>query len=405
MLILLLPVILLLGLEYFVEGTWLWIPFALLVVTLWLMSTVIVLRCLLKARTLGWRLALATLIIALAMPGSALIRVAWQYAVHSSGAQRAESVEGSIPGAPPAPNRPKQGNANTGASPPTREHFLQKDKPGAQPGVSPYKSDGIKLFGDGMKQGKTPPAQLMLRPSRFNDAVTADGFGKKLKVAALFCVGICLIVLPFSWLLDFGYDVLNYVGHKELRTSLIDGTAKTILWFHNRAPNTPIIVVGHSLGSVIASEAIGSLPTHEPCLRKIVLVTLGSPLNYLNRAFPESVHGARGLSQTICGNVRWINLWRRGDIVGKALNIEVASMLQYCVGKGGHPNYWKDGAVWKAVAREALGMSDGTERQTRNTQDACLLERYLGLLVFAAITVIALYGAGLWVIARQKHVQ
>lgn len=303
--IVILPLVLLLGLEYFVEATWLWIPFALLAVTLWLMWTWIVMRCLSMAPTLRWRLALATLIVALALPASALVFVAWRFA------------------------------------------------------------------------------------GRYSDAQ----FVSKLSVVVI-CVALCLLLWFFSWLLDFGLDMLNYVGHEKLRAFLIDGTTNTIKWFHDRAPDTPIAVTH----SVIASHAISSLSALEPCLRQIVLVTLGSPLNYLNRAFPESVQGSRGLSQAICARVRWINLWRRYDLVGKALNIETTGTLQYCVGSGGHPNYWSDGAVWRAVAREALGVSDGTERQVLSTRGTCLFERWLGPLVFAAITVIALCGAGLWVI-------
>lgn len=491
MFILILPPVLLLGLEYFVEATWLWIPFALLVVTLWLMSTVIVMRCLRIATTLGWRLALATLIVALALPGLASLRVAWQSAVRAAEAQRAESEYRYIPyGARPAPDwlqrlsppiRQEQGNANsdprtgnshpTGASERTADYYLRNGKPEAQLKVSPNKNDvdawardrealrklprsprirpdqgnanadprtnsgtptaashrtakddlrNVKrppqlkvspnkndvdaapsvrdIIDDPMKLLNTPPARLTSRPVRLRDLVTENEFVSKLSVVAI-CVALCLFLWFFSWLLDFGLDVLNYVGHKKHRVSLIDGTAKTIRWFHDQAPNTPIIVVGHSLGSVIASHAIGSLSALEPCLRQIVLVTLGSPLNYLNRAFPESVQAARGLSQSICASARWINLWRRYDVVGKALNIEAIGTLQYCVGSGGHQNYWSDGAVWRAVAREALGISDGAEREILSTRGTCLFERWLGPLVFAAIAVFALCGAGLWAIS------
>ncbi len=245
--------------------------------------------------------------------------------------------------------------------------------------------------------GKILPTQLS--PLKIADSVTRKELVRSLFVVAI-CVFLCLCVMVFHWLLDFGLDVLHYGGDSQCRASLIDRTANTIRWFYDQEPNTPIIVVGHSLGSVIASQAIASIVKNsEPCLRQIVLVTLGSPLNYLNRLFPESVGKARALSEAICASVRWINLWRRHDIVGKELNIEATGMVQYCVGSGGHANYWSDGNVWRAVAREALGLSDGADRRILSTRGACLFERCLGPLVFSAITVMALCSAGFWVIS------
>ena len=82
----------------------------------------------------------------------------------------------------------------------------------------------------------------------------------------------------FNWLLDFGLDVLSYGGNEERRALLVGGTADTMRWLRSQAPNARLTIVGHSLGSVIASHAASSVLVSEPILDRITLVTVGSPL-------------------------------------------------------------------------------------------------------------------------------
>ena len=80
------------------------------------------------------------------------------------------------------------------------------------------------------------------------------------------------------------YDHTTSIGlpNATRRTTLVDNVANAVRWCHKTAPGAKIIVVGHSLGSVIASHALCSMASEESCLQRTSLVTMGSPLNYLN---------------------------------------------------------------------------------------------------------------------------
>jgi hypothetical protein len=132
----------------------------------------------------------------------------------------------------------------------------------------------------------------------------------------------------------------------------------------------------------------------------ITLVTLGSPLNYLYRVFPNEVKSPRELSAEACSTMRWINLWRRSDLVGKELDIDSAKAIQYCVGPGVHSNYWSDGAVWNAIASEAFNIGGNRKAEfPSKTPARSFLETHLGTSVFAITMFFSLVGViGLWFI-------
>lgn len=425
-----LPPLLLLGLMFFVEGTWLWIATAVLVVALWLISTVIVTRCLLVAPTLGWRVSLAALIVAMSLPSAAIIRIARHSAIRAEreygsfdsphihlprnmppppflytktqpdGVMKSAPVEkkkfsGNADDSTPDLNRTPHFEGKTGfGNHPIPSAGTRPSPPGSDPLADAEASDSALNGGDAFMN-----ALLKYKPS-IVDVVTEPDFMTKF-ILALVCIGLCMLVMGYSWLLDFGFDVLHYGGSDMHRTSLIGATGKTIQWFHEQAPNARIVVVGHSLGSVIAAQTIASLCTCELSLTGIVLVTLGSPLNYIGRAFPKSVPQVRELAATICGSarVRWINLWLSRDLIGKFLDIGDINSVQYCVGKGRHTDYWSGGEVWEAVAFEALAVGERSVRDSSGNAEACVFERSLGLLVFASILWIGLCGVGIWLLS------
>jgi pimeloyl-ACP methyl ester carboxylesterase len=72
------------------------------------------------------------------------------------------------------------------------------------------------------------------------------------------------------------------------------------------------VLIGHSLGSVVAYEALCAL-SHNPVQ---TLITIGSPLGIRNLIF-EQLQPApmSGIGQWPTGVTRWVNIADQGDIV------------------------------------------------------------------------------------------
>jgi len=93
----------------------------------------------------------------------------------------------------------------------------------------------------------------------------------------------------------------------------------------------PVIVIGHSLGSVIAYDALWELSHNESHPGKVDFFTLGSPLG-LN--FVQSKLQGRqfkGKYQYPCNISRWINLSSVGDITSldRSFRDDFGEMLEY----------------------------------------------------------------------------
>jgi hypothetical protein len=72
----------------------------------------------------------------------------------------------------------------------------------------------------------------------------------------------------------------------------------------------PRVVIAHSLGSVVAYEALAARPD----LRVDLLITLGSPLAMPDVVYPR-LHPQPGLPGRLPGASRWINIADVGDLV------------------------------------------------------------------------------------------
>jgi hypothetical protein len=157
-------------------------------------------------------------------------------------------------------------------------------------------------------------------------------------------------VRRFLPLFDFAADVVTYFGRPKRRAEIQNTLAGIIDEAAARAPHARILVVGHSLGSVLVAHAV--LEAKEAAGRMIVL-TLGSPLRLLSRIFARQIHTPDQLlaAYSETGTVLfWANLWRDRDVIGRELKPAASDRFaETSIGDGVHWDMWHDRRVWKSV--------------------------------------------------------
>jgi hypothetical protein len=127
--------------------------------------------------------------------------------------------------------------------------------------------------------------------------------------------------------------------------------------------NGPVLVVAHSLGSVISLSALERPTASRPCKGpgelpdglEVYLVTLGSPLALLATAYPKQ-YGTNQKAPWVMPSVRlWQNLYRSADVVGRAISqavfikAQTHGVVDKCLGQGTHANYYTDERLAKAL--------------------------------------------------------
>lgn len=117
----------------------------------------------------------------------------------------------------------------------------------------------------------------------------------------------------------------------------------------------PVVLVGHSQGSVLVAWFAAHLP-HRP----IALVTCGSPLVSLYSAFFPRYFGAGFRSRVDEKTLSWDNLWRRTDPIATQVRGELDPSRDHLLDDPvdcredptphGHSDYWIDPTQMKVVA-------------------------------------------------------
>jgi hypothetical protein len=415
-----------------------WLLEGVLILALSAIASVIVLRCVPCAPSLHWRLALLTLVLAMGTLDSSFVRVAWhldrdarsrskryehdeeirtldkmlslqarQEKLADSPVSKVEKPQITSSSAVPQ-QHPQIVNRGQGLDGKNKRPSFPRSTQTAlsfQPNKAVEGSDLPDLRAQQeqidklLNPGPTREQLESMKP-KLGDLLTRMDYLRGLLLAAVGLTG-CLVVLSFNWILDLVLDVLNYVGNARLNALLVEGTCDAIDWLHGQAPGAEMVVVGHSLGSVPASHAVAAIVAEESMIAPITLVTLGSPLNYLWRLFPREVQSPAQLSEAISKGGRWVNLWRRWDFVGKAMETKPEQCIQYRVGEGGgHTGYFADAATWRAVVWEALRFEKSKEPTDPGDDSPakCFLETRLWTLVLIAVPALLAFGIALWII-------
>ena len=108
-------------------------------------------------------------------------------------------------------------------------------------------------------------------------------------------------------------DVSNYVARNGVRTAVQHALHDKLVEAHARLPGVPVILASHSQGTIISYDVLRQAGGSYPQLR--TWITMGSPLL---KYFGFPLHWGRQ-QLGVPPNLRWLNLYDQGDIVGKNL--------------------------------------------------------------------------------------
>jgi hypothetical protein len=160
---------------------------------------------------------------------------------------------------------------------------------------------------------------------------------------------LAVFVLQGVKIIDLIADVATYVANDAHRRRVINIVEQVIDRVLSAGAGSRVFLVGHSLGSTLVSHVLAQKQVERP----VTLVTLGSPLPLMARAF-EDVHSPEALRQIYreSGNVEcWINAFRDGDVIGRSLFLQPGmGYIECALGSGPHWNYFSDVRLWKRMA-------------------------------------------------------
>jgi len=173
-------------------------------------------------------------------------------------------------------------------------------------------------------------------------------------------------------------DVLAYEGGEQYRQAIHQRMQESLASFlplYEAHRDCPLIVIGHSLGSIIALDF---LKQHgAPFLSHLCgIVTLGSPLalwSLQDKDYGQPLtFPGESLSSTHQSLARWINIYDKDDVIAYPLkpinahfNQSVSEDIQINVGGPftswnpfSHQGYWQNREVHRVIATLLLALTD-----------------------------------------------
>ncbi len=177
-----------------------------------------------------------------------------------------------------------------------------------------------------------------------------------------------LVVRQSLIICDFVGDVASYVGNPTHRQRAESRLACLLLELNVKYPAAQIVLIGHSLGSVLVTHTVLKLADGEPVTKRLRIVTLGSPLRLMSWFFPNCILPPEQLLDQFEARKlvnSWANMWRDADFIGRALcgpaaRTGSARFAETSLGDGTHPDYWSDPRCWRAVLRYLDASAAGT---------------------------------------------
>jgi hypothetical protein len=193
-------------------------------------------------------------------------------------------------------------------------------------------------------------------------------------------------------------DIARYIGLVKHRRTLQCMLAKR--FEQVTADCDHLIILAHSLGSVIAVDTMLENKKAFANLRQLDFITMGSPLRRMfHRFFPEIYSSVEAIHEELRKHIPrfgWVNIYRPLDCIGAHLSANVESTLtEFDTSEfhtheffKNHTNYWNDEIVAELIAkgiektnRLAPGTSAIEESTVANWPTALCASSYPGAVV------------------------
>jgi hypothetical protein len=173
-------------------------------------------------------------------------------------------------------------------------------------------------------------------------------------MTALLVAASVSIAAAAAGTVEMAGDIVFYVARDRKRERLESEMVEFVQDVLHRAPSCRLVLIGHSLGSVLVSRVALTVSGSERFRgRDIAIVTMGSPINLMNAYAPSQFESAASLSRIYSASAGvgyWVNLYRTGDIVGRCLHAPSRNrFFEMEIGPGGHSGYWEDPMLWRAI--------------------------------------------------------
>jgi hypothetical protein len=197
-------------------------------------------------------------------------------------------------------------------------------------------------------------------------AAITYGKGVGIFILPFALLGLALVVGLTSYLLrsflKVVSDIVQYLGASPYRERIHADLRKKL----TKLDQGSVVIVAHSLGSVIAVDSLLAYPKSWSRFSHVHLLTCGSPLRrLLHRFFPDTYPTPERLASLLhatYSNFSWHNAYRPLDYVGSCLGDgQAIAETRFRQNRHLHIGYWNDPQLIQIVA-EQLRAASGTPR-------------------------------------------
>lgn len=228
-----------------------------------------------------------------------------------------------------------------------------------------------------------PPGSPLARHAAWPLLVAASIYVRLILVQ--FVGDVAIYVMPYK------LDAFN-----DLRREIKQRVYQAAKAVYSQREYDKVIVVGHSLGSVIAYDALNMLILEDPGVvnRTPLFLTFGSPLDKTAFIFAVQARGTSEAREALAGSVqpliqdyalrpaKWINVWSPWDIISGRLDLYdlPADLHDFPVGTLGrrvrnmrdleattlliaHTEYWKNPLLARTIYDEIAALSPSAPRR------------------------------------------